>query len=62
MIPEGLVDFYENFTGTLDDISWSTDQAILDKTTMEKIDYYLEGQTIEVSFGPVLSIPLENLP
>jgi superfamily II DNA or RNA helicase len=45
-----------------DDISWSTDQAILDKTTMEKINYYLEGQTIEVSFGPMLSIPLDGLP
>lgn len=45
-----------------DDISWSTDQAILDRTTLEKIDYYLEGQTIEVSFGPMLSIPIEGLP
>jgi len=45
-----------------DDISWSTDQAILDRTTMEKVDYYLEGQTIEVSFGSMLSIPLEGLP
>lgn len=45
-----------------DDISWSTDQAILDKTTMEKIDHCLDGQTIEVSFGSMLSIPLEGLP
>jgi superfamily II DNA or RNA helicase len=44
-----------------DDISWSTDQAILDKTTLEKIDYYLEGKTIEVSFGPMISIPLAEL-
>lgn len=44
-----------------DDISWSTDQAILDKTTLEKIDYYLEGKTIEVSFGPMISIPLGDL-
>lgn len=36
-------------TDAFDDISWSTDQAILDKTTLEKIDYYLEGKTIEVS-------------
>ena len=45
-----------------DDVSWSTDQAILDITKMEKIDYYLEGQTIEVSFGPMLSIPIEGIP
>lgn len=45
-----------------EDISWSTDQAILDKTTLEKIDHYLEDKTIEVIFGPQISIPLENLP
>lgn len=44
-----------------EDISWSTDQAILDKTTLEKIDHYLEDKTIEVTFGPQISIPLENL-
>ena len=48
-------------TDAFDDISWSIDQAILDKTTLEKIDYYLEGKTIEVSFGSMISIPLENL-
>lgn len=44
-----------------EDISWSTDQAILDKTTLEKIDYYLEDKIIEVTFGSQISIPLENL-
>ncbi len=48
-------------TDAFDDISWSTDQAILEKTTLEKIDYYLEGKTIEVSFGPMISIPLGDL-
>jgi superfamily II DNA or RNA helicase len=48
-------------TDAFDDISWSTDQAILDKTTLEKIDYFLEGQTIEVVFGSMISVPLENL-
>ncbi|MFP5492531.1 MAG: TOTE conflict system archaeo-eukaryotic primase domain-containing protein [Bacteriovoracia bacterium] len=48
-------------TDAFDDISWSTDQAILDKTTLEKIDYYLEGRTVEVSFGSMISVPLENL-
>jgi hypothetical protein len=45
-----------------DDISWSTDQAIIDRTTMDKIDHYLEGRTIEIVLGPMLSIPLEGLP
>lgn len=45
-----------------EDISWITDQAILDKTTLEKIDHYLEDKTIEVTLGPQVSIPLENLP
>lgn len=48
-------------TDAFDDISWSTDQAILDKTTLEKIDYYLEGKTVEVRFGSMISIPLEDL-
>lgn len=45
-----------------DDISWITDQTILEKTTMEKIDYYLEDQTVEVISGSILTISLENLP
>jgi superfamily II DNA or RNA helicase len=45
-----------------DDISWITDQAILDKTTAEKIDYSIDGQKIEINFGAMLSIPLEGLP
>lgn len=45
-----------------DDISWITDQTILDKTTAERIEYSLDGSTIEVTFGSMLSIPLASLP
>jgi hypothetical protein len=45
-----------------DDISWITDQAILDKTTSERIEYSLDGVQVEVSFGSMLSIPLAGLP
>jgi hypothetical protein len=51
----------ENREGSFDDISWSCDQAILDKTTMDKIDYYLEDKNIEITFGSMLSIPLSGL-
>ncbi len=44
-----------------DDISWITDQAILDKTIADRTDYSLEGETIEVTFGSMLSIPLARL-
>jgi len=45
-----------------DDISWITDQAILDKTMAEKIEYSIDGQNVEVTFGSMLSIPLIGLP
>lgn len=45
-----------------DDISWITDQAILDKTTTDRIEYSLDGATVEVTFGPMLSVPLKGLP
>ncbi len=45
-----------------DDISWITDQAILDKTTAEKIDYSLDGKAVEITFGSMLSVPLADLP
>jgi superfamily II DNA or RNA helicase len=45
-----------------DDISWITDQTILDKTTADRIDYSLDGSTIEITFGPMLSVPLAGLP
>ena len=48
-------------TDGFNDISWVTDQAILDKTTTDQIDYSLEGKTIEVIFGAMISIPLEFL-
>jgi hypothetical protein len=44
-----------------DDISWITDQAILDKTTTDRIDYSLDGSIIEIAFGPMLSVPLTGL-
>lgn len=45
-----------------DDISWITDQAILDKTTADRVEYSLEGSTVEITFGAMLSIPLSGLP
>jgi superfamily II DNA or RNA helicase len=47
---------------SFDDISWITDQAILDKTTSDRIEYSLDGAQVEISFGPMLSIPLAGLP
>lgn len=44
-----------------DDISWVTDQSILEKTTADRIDYSLEGKTIEIVFSAMISIPLEFL-
>ena len=48
-------------TDGFDDVSWVTDQAILDKTTADQIDYSLEGKTIEISFGAMIAVPLEFL-
>ena len=48
-------------TDGFDDVSWATDQAILNKTTADRIDYSLEGKTIEIIFGAMISIPLEFL-
>lgn len=45
-----------------DDIAWVTDQTILERTTTEKIEYSLEGMSIEITFGSMLSIPLDGLP
>lgn len=45
-----------------DDVSWITDQTILDKTISERIEYSLDGKIIEITFGSMLSIPLADLP
>ena len=47
---------------SFDDISWITDQAILEKTTADRVEYTLDGSTIEVTFGSMLSVPLNGLP
>jgi len=44
-----------------DDISWVTDQSILEKTTSDRIEYSLDGKAIEIVFGAMISIPLEFL-
>ena len=45
-----------------DDISWITDQAILERSTGERVEFSLEGTTIEIGFGPMISIPLKDMP
>lgn len=49
------------FDDAFDDVSWTLDQSILEKTTIERIENYLEDKNIELVFGPVLTIPLKNL-
>ena len=46
-----------------EDIAWLTDNEILDKTSVaQEYDLSLEDKNIEITFGPMLSIPLEGLP
>ena len=46
-----------------EDIAWLTDNEILDKTSVaQEYDRSLEGKDVEITFGPMLSIPIEGLP
>jgi superfamily II DNA or RNA helicase len=46
-----------------EDIAWLTDNEILDKTSVaQDHDYPLDGKDVEITFGPMLSIPIEGLP
>ncbi len=47
----------------LEDIAWLTDNEILDKTSLpQEHEKSLAGQDVEVTFGSMLSIPIEGLP
>ncbi|HEY8271542.1 MAG TPA: DEAD/DEAH box helicase family protein [Pseudobdellovibrionaceae bacterium] len=46
-----------------EDVAWLTDNEILDKTSIaQEHDRSLEGKNVEITFGPMLSIPVEGLP
>ncbi len=46
-----------------EDIAWITDNEILEKTSVaQEHDTILEGKDVEVTFGSMLSIPVEGLP
>jgi len=46
-----------------EDIAWITDNEILEKTSVvQEHDRSLDGKNVEVTFGPMLSIPVEGLP
>lgn len=46
-----------------EDVAWVTDNSILEKTSSENIlNPKLAGETIEIIFGSMLTIPLEKLP
>jgi len=44
-----------------DDLAWNTDLSILNKSTSDRIEYSLDGKTIEIELGSMISIPLESL-
>ncbi len=49
--------------GGFEDVSWRTDNSILEKTSSQNtVDPKISGETIEISLGPMLTIPLEKLP
>ncbi len=46
-----------------EDVAWLTDNSILEKTSHQNLpEPTLTGETIEISFGAMLTIPLEKLP
>jgi superfamily II DNA or RNA helicase len=46
-----------------EDTAWLTDNSILEKTSRQNsIEPTLSGETIEITFGSMLTIPLEKLP
>lgn len=52
----------EKLKDAFDDITWTTDNKILEKTALvQEHDLSLEGAEIEISFGSMISIPLIGL-
>lgn len=48
---------------SFEDVAWLTDNSILEKTSSQNsVEPKLSGETIEITFGAMLSVPLENLP
>jgi superfamily II DNA or RNA helicase len=46
-----------------EDVAWFTDNEILDKTSVaQEYDRSLEDKDVEITFGPMLSVPVEDLP
>lgn len=46
-----------------EDVAWITDNSILEKTSSQNSpEPKLAGETVEITFGPMLTIPLEKLP
>lgn len=46
-----------------EDVAWITDNSILEKTSSQNFpEPTLSGETVEIIFGPMLSVPLEKLP
>ncbi|MBK8202584.1 MAG: hypothetical protein IPK68_09820 [Bdellovibrionales bacterium] len=46
-----------------EDLAWLTDNEILDKTSVaQEYDRSLEDKDVEITFGPMLSIPVDGLP
>jgi len=46
-----------------EDVAWITDNEILEKTSVvQEHDTSLEDKDIEITFGPLLSIPVDGLP
>lgn len=46
-----------------EDVAWLTDNEILDKTSIaQDYEHSLEDKNIDITFGPMLSIPIEGLP
>lgn len=46
-----------------EDVAWITDNSILEKTSSQNsLEPKLAGETVEVIFGPMLTVPTEKLP
>lgn len=46
-----------------EDVAWITDNSILEKTSSQNsLEPKLAGETVEVTFGPRLTVPTEKLP
>jgi superfamily II DNA or RNA helicase len=46
-----------------EDVAWITDNSILEKTSSQNsLEPKLAGETVEITFGPMLTVPIEKLP